>query len=412
MSIRINLPESRCSAGSTITGTVSLHGDEDIDVRLITITLQARCKTKANKSNGNSRTTYRGRAPLIHVRKDLFAGPHTLHPGHSWPFTFTLPLQCDVRQYDHFKDQHGPFNSDPGQSLPPSFVDSNFGFGWSAECFVRYELEASLVGTGVKLFSVGDLASTRQLDFRTFRHVQTPDPQPIVRAQTIACYSLRLRPGYGDAPLTFKEKLKSMRTSQLPVSMFKIHMQLPRVGVPEQPLSAFLMLDHELQKSTAPEPPIVLLKKCRVALQAFTYIQCIRDEILREGDDLRDWDTEHPIASVDFSEKMESAPPLTENFDLRSVMKIKVPSYFKPTFSTFNIRRVYRLHLKVSVECVQKTFKAEFNTLEFVLLARDYMPSGTGMPGPAVSYGLDEVAPVYQKHAEPPPSIYSDGKVP
>lgn len=90
MSIRINIPDDRCRAGSAIGGTVSLHGDQDINVQRISITMQARCKTKLSKRHGNSSSTYRGRAGLIYMKQDLFLGPHTLHPGHSWVGTFPV----------------------------------------------------------------------------------------------------------------------------------------------------------------------------------------------------------------------------------------------------------------------------------------------------------------------------------
>lgn len=59
MPIRINVPDTRCWAGTTIAGTVSLYGEQDIDIEDISIVLLARCKTKVRKSSGNSSTTYR-----------------------------------------------------------------------------------------------------------------------------------------------------------------------------------------------------------------------------------------------------------------------------------------------------------------------------------------------------------------
>lgn len=87
MPIRINIADQRCMSGSMITGTVSLYGNNDIDVQDITIIMLARCKTKVTKRNGNSTSTYRGRAPLVYLKQKLFTGPHTLHPGHSWVST-------------------------------------------------------------------------------------------------------------------------------------------------------------------------------------------------------------------------------------------------------------------------------------------------------------------------------------
>ena len=101
MSIHINIPSIKCRAGATVSGTVSLHEDVDIDVQTITISLIGRCKTKVVRSNGNSRTTYRGRAPLLEYRQVLFKGPNTMKTnGHSWPFSFHIsyPLSCSRRR--------------------------------------------------------------------------------------------------------------------------------------------------------------------------------------------------------------------------------------------------------------------------------------------------------------------------
>ncbi len=316
---------------------------------------------------------------------------------------------------DPFKQQRGPFNSQHGQSLPPSFADSSSssGGGWSAEGFIRYELEASLKAS-TKISSPGDLSSTQKLDFVTFRSIQSPDPQPMVKTQTVACYSMRLRQGDEGLPLTFKEKFKSMRTSNLPVAMFKIHMELPRVGVAGQPLPTFLKLDHDTERSTAPVVPVVLLKKCSLNLQVCTFIQCMRNDMSNKSDEHHYWDTEPQIAFVDFTDKMETAPALSKHFDLRDIMRVRVPPYQRPTFSTFNIRRTYRLRLKLSVVCAQKTFKAEFLSDDFVLLAKDYMPNAEGNPETSSSNAaLDvQIAPIYQEALGPPPPEYDNAKMP
>ena len=216
MSIRINIPNTRCKAGVTVSGTVSLHGDVDIDVEVITISLVGRCKTKVMRSNGNSSTTYRGRAPLLEYRQELFRGPNKMKTnGHSWPFSFTFPTHCVARGADPFKQRHGLFDTNPRQSLPPSFASDNNSFGWQAQCFVKYELEASLIGDRMKIFSLGDLKNEKTLEFTTTRDIEALNPDFIEKGQRIACYSLRLQPDHEHGPLTFKEKLQSMRTSSM-----------------------------------------------------------------------------------------------------------------------------------------------------------------------------------------------------
>ena len=353
MSIHINIPSIKCRAGATVSGTVSLHEDVDIDVQTITISLIGRCKTKVVRSNGNSRTTYRGRAPLLEYRQVLFKGPNTMKTnGHSWPFSFTFPTHCVARGADQFKQRHGLFDNNPQQSLPPSFASDNHSFSWSSECFVKYELEASLIGNRTKIFSPGDLKTDKTLDFTTTRDLESIKPDFIQKAHNIACHSLRLHPGHEDGPFTFKEKLQSMRTSKLPVAKFQLHMLLPKAGILARPLPLILKLEHNTQASTTQTPPLVTLRKCIVTLQANTYIQCIRDEILREGDEQRDWSGDAHIASVDYSADMDKAPPVTESMDLQRLMRIKIPWHHKPTFSTFNIRRTYRF---VHFRCIFPT---------------------------------------------------------
>ena len=262
--------------------------------------------------------------------------------GHSWPFSFTFPTRCVAPGADPFKQRHGPFDINPQQSLPPSFANEHRSFSWRGECFVRYQLEASLIGSRTKIFSLGDLKTEKTLDFITTRDIETFKADFIQRGQHIACYSLRLQPGREDGPLTFKEKLQSLRTSKCPVAMFKLHMLLPKVGIIANPLPLILKIEHDIEASTTLSPPIVTLRKCIVELQANTYIQCIRDEIFRDGDEQRDWSDDYRIASVDYSADMDKAPPVTEYMDLQKLMRIKVPWHHKPTFSTFNIRRTYR----------------------------------------------------------------------
>lgn len=344
MSIRINTPSTKCRAGATVSGTVSLHGDVDIDVEIITIRLVGRCKTKVvRSSNGNSSSTYRGRAPLLDYRQVLFKGPNTLKTnGHSWPFSFTFPSHCVARGADPFKQRHGLFDIDPQQSLPPSFASEKTSLAWSGKCFVKYELEASLIGSRTKIFSLGDLKSEKKLDFTTTRDIEIFNPDFIEKCHKIACYSLRLQPGHEDGPFSFKEMVQSMRTSKLPVAIFQLRMLLPKVGMLAHPLPLILKMSHDIEASTSQSPPIVTLRKCIVTLQASTHIQCIRDEIFRTGDEQRDWSDDYHVASVDYSANMGKAPPLTEHVDLQKVMRIRVPWFYKPTFSTFNIRHTYR----------------------------------------------------------------------
>lgn len=91
-------------------------------------------------------------------------------------------------------------------------------------------------------------------------------------------------------------------------------------------------------------------------------------------------------------------------------MGLTIAASQKPTFRTFNVSRNYRLRLKLSVQCAQKTFKLEFPTSDFELLARDYIPIGEGnIPPSDIMHGF-EAAPVYNDALGPPPN-YGDSNV-
>ena len=396
MSIQINISTIKCHAGSTISGTVSVHGEKDFDVQSIAISLGARCKTKIKKTQNNHTSVYRGRAQLFHDRKVLFTGPHTLHPGHSWPFSFTLPLRCAAVGVDPFKQPHGLFNVARQQTLPPAIKPTSSSFGYS-ECSISYQLEAKLVGSRPTLLSSGDFDATRDLDFTTSRNIDNPEPQPITKPWPIIRSSLLLEPGREYEKLSFKDKMKSMRTSKLPTAKFTIKTLIPSLGVVNKNLTIILSIVHDIEGSSAPAPPMVFLKKFSVYIKSFTHIRAIRNELF-VGDIERTWDESVKIASWDSSAQMAEATPITEGMDLGQFKKIAVPSNYRPSFSTFNIRRYYRLGVRLTVECAQKTYKMDFETSNFLLLAANYTPSDeVGAPGTSTTNEVEDLAaPVYE----------------
>ncbi|KAL9098782.1 MAG: hypothetical protein Q9163_005618 [Psora crenata] len=414
MSIVIHVPNVRCRAGTTIAGTVSLQGHSDIDLRSITISLIGRCKTKATRSSGQNSVTYRGRAATVEETQTLFKGPHTLHPGHEWSFAFTVPAHCTARSQDAFKDG-GPFNLDKSQDLPPCFESEHDAFGWKEECFISYELEAYCARRGT---FAKDLSSARRLDFYTTRDIERPEPRLTTLARPLACSSPALEPGREDIPLSFKDKLKGLYTTKLPVARFSLKVLLPKVAILGQALPLFLAVQHDIEASSAPSPPLIHLRKVSIGLRSRTYIQCIRNGIFHEGDQRRAWSETVVLASCDFSLHMDQAPLVNERLDIRHILDTTIPKSYTPTFSTFNIRRDYALLIKATVVCAHKTLKTEWTNDSFTLLAAEYAAKETQAasardvgPLPVTSVSQDEVAPAYE--AEPgavSPPRYQDVK--
>jgi len=194
---------------------------------------------------------------------------------------------------------------------------------------------------------------------------------------------------------------------------FGIQVLLPKVAVLGKVFPVKLKLDHDIEGSSAPASPMVLLKKCTVQLHAVTHVQCIRDEIFREGDEQRDWEETNRIAVCDFSNRMDEAPAITELTDLNKLMQIGVPRHQRPTFNTFNIRRGYRLGITVTVECAQKIFKREFQPYgDFVVLAAEYVPRIDKALVASMSSAVEqfEAAPAYEDVPDKAPPRYKDAK--
>lgn len=373
---------ARCKAGSTISGTIELRGDDDINVLSITISMIGRCKTKLVQSSGDTSQALRGRAPLVTQRILLFSGPSTLHPGHSWSFEFTLPYRCTERGQDPFNTRpesaRGFFDTDAHQILPPKFSDHH----GSGIAFISYELVANLVVDRRWPLSSKEIPTTRVLEFQTTRTVQVPDLQMDWMRRSFICSSLALSPGHEDVRLTFKDKMKSMWNSKLPTARFTLRVTYPRVAIIDQTIPITLGIDHDIDNSTAMAPPMVNLRTFSVALVALTDTQHYSTEtpfIPGSDKERPSWATEYPFGSFQSTKKgppnQVGAPPVDECLDLRNIMKLSLPQGQAPTFSTFNIRRSYKLSFKVMIECAQQQFKAEFLTGGLVLLPATYEPT-------------------------------------
>lgn len=400
MSIRINVPSTRCRAGTTIAGSVSLHGDIDIDVETITISLLARCKTKITRNSGQSSVTNRGRATLYYESRTLFKGPHTLHSAHEWDFEMTLPARCTGRSQDRFTEEYRRYNQDPQQELPPSFQSTKHSFGWYADSFIKYELEAHL--SRCKTFAI-DMKANKLLRFVTTRDIERPDPQLKRVPRLLSCSSQILQTGREDSALTFKDRLEGMFSQKIPCARFTINLCIPRVAVLEQHLPMFLDLDHDVEGSSYASPPLVRLKKISVELRQMTDVQCIREEILREGNEFRSWEDSVVLSACDFSERMHEAPIVTERVDLRTILQARIGGYQSPSFSTFNIRRTYAFVVKLALECAQKNLKVEFCSGNVTVLAAEYIPSeGFASSSTQIPEPLDKeaIAPAYSANPD------------
>ena len=397
MSLRIDVPNTCYIASSTVTGTVTLTGTEDIGVGSISITFSGRCKSKIvisrrkhggsyngsgsyNGGGSYSRSTYRGRVNLFTHTQKLFKGPHTLHPKeHSWPFTFKFPARCEARTGDRFQP-HPRFCDDVNQPLPSTYNLPESGWQERHSGYVSYQLQATLVKDGTKFFTPALTLTTKTLRFINPRAEAEPDLRMGVLKKQVVCRSMHLLPGCEQRGLTFKEKLASMRSKNVPTAGFKLVLEMPKVVVCQQALPLYLGVEHELEKCSPSTPPTVFLKSAEVFLQANGSVQCINKEI--------SWVEQSVISALHLKDR---PIPISELIDLRHHMNLKTCwrsgpynafSVLEPSFATFNLELHYWLRVKVTVECARKKFKHEFVSRQLELLAEDWIGNFRQQPSP------------------------------
>ena len=401
LQITIHDPRTYYTANSPIRGTVHLTGSSDVDVGQILIIFSGRSESKIEISSGagkNKKTnTYHGLVPLFHYETVLFTGPRTLHPNqHSWDFSFQFPPRCDSRGGDQFGGPTYNFNDDPHQALPPSFDLPGLGLSRRVSGFVCYELEAQLVRDRSKLFASRGSETVERLLVKTSRDVAEPDPQAYTLYQAISCKSMHLLPGYEDRSLTLREKMHSMRSSNLPTANFQLELRLPTTGVMGWGLPMFLEVNHEIDHSTKQAPPVIYLKRVKVTIETLGTARCLQFRSIDVDDNQRveAFDRATIIREYD---GLKNLLPITEPIDLRKLLNLHLdPQVLAPGFSTFNFEVRHALTVKVAVECARKTFKAEWCDRELLVYPELYQ-APTLMEGKALKRSEG------QSHAPQPP---------
>lgn len=399
-SLQIHLPKTKYRAGDTVSGCVCLVSEyakgQEVNVGSIAIKFTGRSTTEKHWPRiPNS-------IKLFSFRRTLFTGPKRLHAPYSqteytdrnsWPFSFTLPLDCSAFHRDSFASS-AYFNSDPNQPLPISFVDDSVQSGGS--CSIVYELQATLWSPPRDGYYTNE-GCTEKIEISLYRPRGTE--QPIFNFNTksanFAHRSLILLPReereLAHRPLTIMEKLKLKppSTEHLPKAIFEIRLQTPSAAVIGQPLPLMLHVDYDLDASTVP-PPIFHLQRVTIHLCAETSIWGLKRA---GGHESIRWFKEITLRKQEFE---SGRPQVGEHLDLSKVMDTVVDQNLTPSFKTFNIARTYSLKVFVRLECVGKEHFVFGDYKRCTLLAEEY---------DAQTVAYTEPAPVMddEDHDPPPP---------
>ena len=403
LSIRLNQRQTTWHPGQTVTGNVRLEATEQVNADSIDVVFEGRSKSKASRRRGNTTTTYRGLAILFRLSQVLFKGPFTLKPGvMEWPFEFRFPEFSRWSGNFNYKGSvnTGIFNGQPGQPLPPTMSSRVMNpFGDNMSCYISYRLTATLHVSGT-------FRSNREfpleLQVRPYRAVAAPE---LVYQRTLHRCNIRtlhLDPSISERSLNFKERVKTaFQPSKLPISVFSIKVDLPQSAISYQPMKIELFLEHNLQQSTAPELPVVYIKKVSLSLKERVYTMVKAFHLIGEDDDRDSWTNKKNFWSWDGS------APLTERMDLSSIMPRQICApYFSPSFGTYNIAIDYSFTAEFTLECAQQKemFKATVPT--FVLHAAEYRGSAaetTAVEAAPLGPPEEEQLPAYSAKEEAAP---------
>jgi len=321
-----------------------------------------RAKTKIHKSNGNSSSTYRGRAPLFAQHHKIYDGPYNSKAGECirFPFSFKFPAcsQNMPGQGDFRQDIR--FHEEAGGPLPPSFSTSNMGFTKNFVAFVEYRIGASMRMPGIDI----DIRGLDNEELRPYVLYEQPPPpigeaaRPKTRqySHTVDIQNEYLLPE-DQRPSGFRQKTKFMLSSQqYPTYIFDIVSTVPSEIYLGQQLAFELSVHPNFNRCTAPLPPEIKLMWLRVELRPRIDIRAeygffSAEEAHKKGHSL-------PMPT----EILDKDVPFSKANDHTKVVRTRGPvSGIQSSFSTYNICQQYTLQVEFCIAAAskQKSFKRQ-----------------------------------------------------
>jgi hypothetical protein len=321
-----------------------------------------RAKTKIHKSNGNSSSTYRGRAPLFAQHHKIYDGPYNSTSGECvrFPFSFNFP-ECTQNmpgQGDFRQDVR--FHEEAGGPLPPTFATTNMGFARNFVAFVEYRIGASLRMPGIDIDVRGlDNEETRPVVL--YEQPAPPVDETICNktaqySHTVELQNENLLPE-DQRPSGFRQKTKFMLSSQqYPTYIFDVVTTMASHIYLGQPITFELSVHPNFNRCTAPLPPEIKLLWLRAEL--------------RPRIDIR---AEYGFFSAEEAHKKGHSPPMATEILDKDVPFCKANDHTKivrscnpvtgrqSSFSTYNICQQYTLEVEYSVAASgrHKTYKRQ-----------------------------------------------------
>ncbi|KAJ9654208.1 hypothetical protein H2198_006724 [Neophaeococcomyces mojaviensis] len=436
--LTIEINEERLSyyPGDQLQGHLQLRLTKDSPIGKVSVRLSGCTKWKIVQSNGQSTSTFRGRA-------ELFSDERILHDDHykhkcsviKWPFEFRIPDVVNLSNVGtKWNRRDGFLTTDDKQAhpLPPSFkfADSRTGKRWHA--FTAYVIEATVIEPEdrkiLKPKTKRLVKAIRVLPRPTPESIDVNDPrQRRGSLETFTIRTLRLLPEHAKS-LSIMQRTKSLSSpANLPRFTFDIDVSYPSIIQAYHPtvlpfvVAASARTDADL---TTIQPdmrsfyryPSLMVRHLKLSLQANTDCRCpsiLSDTYAGTVHDITLVDRHFShmplmVRSLAWDQKneREDDTPSFINFgkecnivvtrDSRDHSKNgkmakstqespPVQTFISPSFTTYNISRRYYLAWSVEFECAgEKVMLKGRSSEEVTVLGPAASESGDLLPDDAL----------------------------
>ncbi|KAM0716457.1 hypothetical protein Q7P37_007902 [Cladosporium fusiforme] len=357
-----NPTKYHCGPNDPVTGCIALtyrpHGTTQTELARplfgplkLFVTFWGRAKTKIRKSNGQSSSTYRGRAPLFSQHVTIYDGPWTCEPRESTRFPFSLNFPAATQpmpnQGDFREDRR--FHEEAGGPLPPTFATNFRGFSKSTEAFVEYRVSASMRMPGINV-EIRGFEGEHQIPAILYEQPRAPMSQAITPrtqrfSQTAMLQNEYLLPEE-ERPSGFRQKTKFMFSSEkYPIYMYSVIITAPTDVYLGQPLVFEFSIRPNLETSTTSINPDLRIGQVSAKFTAYTVARCEHNFFTTPESD-----SDEALPRLP-AEVLDQATPFGKSNDYTKVAHTRVglTNTCSP-FTTYNISRNYsfKLNFKIS----------------------------------------------------------------
>jgi len=355
----------RCGSTDTVSGHVAVtyrpsfsqsgtHPDL-FGPLVVTVLFHGRAKTKVVKSNGNNRTTYRGRAPLFSFSTKIYEDSFKSGPNetHRFPFSLNFPDSVQPTPNQGHWAPDGRFSTNIGDPLPPTFILDYHGFAHRFTAFTEYRIGATVRMPNIDI-KVGGISE----DSEPIVLYERPriKPQEMLQRfhQSKDCCKVQNEHLVEEDHRAsgFKQKAKAMfKSDYYPEYHFEVHTKFPGHIFLGQPMTFEITIRPNESLCTAPITPEITMCAFNADISAHTEVRAERILLGEPQSNGNETVAKMTGRLIDSKEPFSKAKDYTKTITTPAVTGIPT------SFSTFNISHTYTLELKYTIIAATKSFK-------------------------------------------------------